>query len=73
MTVADLASTKFAFSPLAETGLSLYLLSGGEVKGLHQGWFLDVPAMTTGRSLSSRTGPPSAPSWKTMSRTVPGS
>lgn len=43
MTVADLASTKFAFSPLAETGLSLYLLSGGEVRGLHQGWFRDVP------------------------------
>jgi hypothetical protein len=46
MTVADLASTRFAFSPLAEVGLSLYLLSGGEVRGLHQGWYQDVrPAL----------------------------
>ncbi len=47
MTVADLASTRFAFSPLAEVGLSLYLISGGEVKGLHQAWYEEVkPALS---------------------------
>jgi DNA-binding transcriptional ArsR family regulator len=46
MTVADLASTRFAFSPLAELGLSVYLLSGGEVKGLHQAWYEETkPAL----------------------------
>lgn len=46
MTVGDLASTRFAFSPLAEAGLSLYLLAGGDVKGLHQAWCDDVrPAL----------------------------
>ncbi|HKR70162.1 MAG TPA: hypothetical protein VJT16_15075 [Streptosporangiaceae bacterium] len=46
MTVGDLASTRFAFSPLAEVGLSLYLLAGGDVKGLHQAWCDDVrPAL----------------------------
>jgi hypothetical protein len=33
MTVADLATTRFAYSPLAEVALSLYLLSGSEVRG----------------------------------------
>jgi hypothetical protein len=37
MSVADLASTRFAFSPLAEVRLSLYLLSGGDVEGCTSG------------------------------------
>ncbi len=42
LTVSDLALTRFAYSPLAEVGESLYLLSKGSVYGLHQGWYADV-------------------------------
>jgi hypothetical protein len=28
----------FRFSPLAEVGESLYLLSSGSIYGLHRGW-----------------------------------
>jgi DNA-binding transcriptional ArsR family regulator len=48
MTVADLASTRFAYSPLAEVGLSLCRLSGGEVRGVHRAWYEAVkPALAT--------------------------
>src|SRR5437764_9447679 len=48
MTVTSLASTRFAFSPLAEVGMSLYLVSGGEVQGVHQRWYQQVaPALAT--------------------------
>ncbi len=42
LTVSDLARTRFAYSPLAEVGESLYLLSSGSMYGLHQGWYADV-------------------------------
>ena len=42
MTVSDLARTRFAYSPLAEVGESLYALAGGSVYGLHRGWHESV-------------------------------
>ncbi len=42
LTVSDLAKTRFAYSPLAEAGESLYLLSSGSIYGLHRGWHADV-------------------------------
>ncbi len=42
LTVSDLARTRFAYSPLAEVGESLYLLSSGSIYGLHRGWHADV-------------------------------
>src|SRR5215475_3156737 len=46
MTVPDLASTRFAYSPLAEVGESLYLLSLGPVHGVHEEWYRSIrPAL----------------------------
>jgi DNA-binding transcriptional ArsR family regulator len=42
MTVSDLARTRFAYSPLAEVGESLYALAAGSVYGLHRGWYDNV-------------------------------
>jgi hypothetical protein len=42
LTVGDLAKTRFAYSPLAEVGESLYLLSSGSIYGLHRGWYADA-------------------------------
>ena len=42
LTVSDLAKTRFAFSPLAEVGESLYLLSSGSIYGPHRGWHADI-------------------------------
>src|SRR5215472_1780366 len=42
MTVSDLARTRFAYSPLAEVGESLYALAAGSVYGLHRGWYESV-------------------------------
>lgn len=46
MTVGDLASTRFAYSPLAEVGESLHLIAAGQVRGVHQEWYQSVrPAL----------------------------
>jgi DNA-binding transcriptional ArsR family regulator len=42
LTVSDLARTRFAYSPLAEIGESIYLLSSGSIYGLHRAWYEDV-------------------------------
>src|SRR5262249_55148388 len=39
MSVADLARTRFAFSPLAEVAESLYMLNSGAAHPLHRSWF----------------------------------
>ena len=44
MTVSDLASTRFAYSPLAEVGESLYLLASGPVHGVHREWYRSIAA-----------------------------
>jgi DNA-binding transcriptional ArsR family regulator len=42
MTVSDLARTRFAYSPLAEVGESLYVLASGSFCALHRGWYETV-------------------------------
>jgi len=48
LTVSDLARTRFAYSPLAEVGESLYLLSSGSIYGLHRAWYTDVASRLRG-------------------------
>jgi len=48
MTVSDLARTRFAYSPLAEVGESLYLLASGTAGRLHRGWYENVAARLGG-------------------------